>query len=73
VEVPPPVATTPEAAIAIGLAPVGTVPVAIFPPYVTPRTLPAIIVIFAENPEDVVQAGRRSRIRKFASRGKYFI
>jgi hypothetical protein len=46
----------------------------------------AISVIFAENPEAymipawnhvcpevVVQAGRRSRIRKFASQGKYFI
>jgi len=46
----PPVPTTPQATTAISLAPVGTTPVAIFPPYATPRTVPSISVIYAENP-----------------------
>jgi hypothetical protein len=63
----PPVATTPEAATALGLAPPGTVPVALFPPYATPRTLPAITVIFAENPAITVAAARRSDLSKKVS------
>jgi hypothetical protein len=71
----PPVASTPQAATAIGLAPPGTVPVAVFPPYDSARTLSAISVIFAENPSIVVQTRRQSLTRKvsrFASRGKSF-
>ena len=37
-------------AIALSLVPPGLVAVAVFPPYETPRTVPAISVIFAENP-----------------------
>ena len=72
----PPVPSTPQATTAIGLAPPGTVPVAIFPPYDTPRTVSAISVIFAENPSIVVQTRRNSLTRKvsnFATRGKYFL
>ena len=65
--------TTSQAATAIGLAPLGTVPVAVFPPYATPRTLPAISVIFAENPA-IVPITRRSylseRISMLATKGK---
>ena len=55
----PPVANTPQATTALGLAPPGTVPVAVFPPYATPRTLPATTVIFSENPAITVAAARR--------------
>ena len=50
----PPVPTTPQATTAIGLAPVGTTPVAIFPPYATPRTVPSVSVVFAENPALII-------------------
>ena len=67
----PPVATSAQAAAALGLAPLGTVPVAIFPPYETPRTLPAISVIFAENPVGAIAAARRlelsEKVSHFAS------
>ena len=67
----PPVASSAQAAAALGLAPLGTVPVAIFPPYATPRTLPAISVIFAENPAGVTAASRRlelsEKVSHFAS------
>ena len=43
-----PVGNTPDAREAIALVPVGTIPVAIFPPYTTPRTVPAVSVIFLE-------------------------
>ena len=69
----PPVPTTPQATTAIGLALPGTVPVAIFPPYATPRTLPAISVIFAENPA-IAPITRRlhlsDRISMLATKGK---
>ena len=35
---------------ALGLVPVGLTAIAVFPPYNTPRTVPAVSVIFAENP-----------------------
>ena len=35
---------------ALALVPAGLAAVAVFPPYATPRTVPAISVIFAENP-----------------------
>ena len=35
---------------AIGLVPAGLLTIAVFPPYVKPRTVPAVSVIFAENP-----------------------
>ena len=67
----PPVASSAQAAAALGLAPLGTIPVAIFPPYATPRTLPAISVIFAENPDGVTAASRRlelsEKVSHFAS------
>jgi hypothetical protein len=66
----PPVASTLQAATAIGLALVGTVPVAIFPPYDSPRTVSAVSVIFAENPLVVVQTGLTRKVSKFASQGK---
>ena len=37
-------------AIATALVPPGLTAIAVFPPYATPRTAPAINVIFAENP-----------------------
>ena len=40
-----PPANNPDAA---ALAPPGTVPVAVFPPYIRPRTFPAVCVIFSE-------------------------
>ena len=36
---------------AIGLVPAGLPPIAVFPPYIKPRTVPAVSVIFAENPD----------------------
>jgi len=39
-----------EGVAALLLVPAGLVPVAIFPPYATPRTKPAVSVIFAEDP-----------------------
>ena len=44
----PPVATTPEAAAALALVPPGLTPVAVFPPFASPRTFPTVSVIFAE-------------------------
>ena len=38
----------PEQEMALALAPVGTIPVAVFPPYAIPRTVPAVTVIFKE-------------------------
>ena len=35
---------------ALALVPVGLTAIAVFPPYNTPRTVPAVSVIFAENP-----------------------
>ena len=36
--------------LAVSLVPPGLFAIAVFPPYATPRTIPAISVIFAENP-----------------------
>ena len=36
--------------VAIGLVPAGLPAVAVFPPYITPRTVPGVSVIFAEDP-----------------------
>ena len=69
----PPVPTSPQATAAIGLAPPGTVPVAVFPPYEIPRTLSAISVIFAENPASVPITRRlflSERISILATKGK---
>ena len=44
-----PPSANPEAA---ALAPPGTVPVAVFPPFIRPRTYPAICVIFSELTKD---------------------
>ena len=35
---------------ALALVPAGLTAIAVFPPYETPRTVPAVSVIFAENP-----------------------
>ena len=35
---------------AIDLVPAGLPPIAVFPPYIKPRTVPGVSVIFAENP-----------------------
>ena len=34
--------------MALALTPAGTIPVAVFPPYAIPRTVPAVTVIFKE-------------------------
>jgi hypothetical protein len=46
----PPNINTQTGLQALALVPLGTLPVAIFPPYATPRTKPAVSVIFAEDP-----------------------
>ena len=46
----PNVVGNPIAASAVALVPVGLTAVAVFPPFLTPRTLPAIAVIFSEEP-----------------------
>ena len=38
-------------ATALTLVPLGLTPIAIFPPYNTPRQIPAISVIFSEDPD----------------------
>ena len=44
-------AATPQTlAIAQTLVPPGLTPIAVFPPYNTPRTIPAVSVIFSEDP-----------------------
>ena len=43
-----PVGNTRDAQEALALIPRGTVPVAVFPPFATPRTVPAVSVIFLE-------------------------
>ena len=45
-----PVGTSIQAQQALALAPPGTIPVSIFPPYASPRTVPAISVIFLQTP-----------------------
>ena len=55
----PNVAGNPSAASAVALVPAGLMAVAVFPPFATPRTLPAIAVIFSEN------SGRRKRDTNF--------
>ena len=44
----PNVVANPIAASAVALVPAGLTAVAVFPPFLTPRTLPAIAVIFSE-------------------------
>ena len=43
-----PVGHTPDSQEAIALVPKGTIPVAVFPPYITSRTAPSVSVIFLE-------------------------
>jgi len=45
-----PLGLTPEASEALALIPQGSIPVAVFPGYVSPRTVPAVSVIFLETP-----------------------
>ena len=47
----PPVPNNPTSIQALSLIPPGLVPVAIFPVWLTPRTFPAVAVIFSENPQ----------------------
>jgi hypothetical protein len=42
--------SNPYAGLAISLVPAGLLPVAVFPPFVKPRTIPAVAVIFSETP-----------------------
>ena len=46
----PNIQANPSASQAVSLVPFGLTPVAVFPPFDTPRTLPAIAVIFSEAP-----------------------
>ena len=46
----PNIQANPSASQAVSLVPFGLTPVAVFPPFDTPRTLPAIAVIFSETP-----------------------
>ena len=45
----------------LALVPAGLIPVAVFPPYATPRTLPADSVIFLENPGVTLFQKRKKR------------
>jgi hypothetical protein len=66
-----PTSNTPTAIQALALVPLGTVPVAIFPPYATPRTRPAVSVIFSEDPS--ILAMNRALMRfKRSSDGSLF-
>ena len=60
----PPNANTPNGITALALVPLGTLPVAIFPPYATPRTRPAVSVIFAENPEIISMNKAMTRFKR---------
>ena len=42
--------STQTLATALSLVPLGLIPIAVFPPYNTPRTIPATSVIFSEDP-----------------------
>ena len=42
--------STQTLATALSLVPLGLTPIAVFPPYDTPRTIPAVSVIFSEDP-----------------------
>ena len=64
-----PPANNPDAA---ALAPPGTVPVAVFPPYLRPRTFPAVCVIFSELTKDETNNGsHRHYGRKRQKRGQF--
>ena len=45
---------------ALSLLPVGTVAVAVFPPYAIPRTFPAITIVFREDDTTTTRSKRRS-------------
>ena len=55
---------------AVALVPPGLNAIAVFPPYITPRTIPAISVIFAENSAIGPQIGRRKRSENWYVREK---
>merc|ERR1711971_1526352 len=56
-------AATPQTlAIALTLVPPGLTPIAVFPPYNTPRTIPAVSVIFSE--ELNIRTIKRRKLRK---------
>merc|ERR1712226_1838200 len=55
---------------AVALVPPGLNAIAVFPPYIRPRTVPAISVIFAENPAIGLQNGRRKRSQNWYVREK---
>jgi hypothetical protein len=60
----PPNVNTPNGIAALALVPLGTLPVAIFPPYATPRTRPAVSVIFAESPEIISMNRAMTRFKR---------
>ncbi len=62
--------TNPSAAEAIALVPAGLTPVAVFPPFATPRTVPAVAVIFSEDPA-TVRRRKREIDRKHGRRRPY--
>ena len=58
--------TPQQFALAISLVPIGLTPVAVFPPFETPRTIEAVAVIFSEEPE-TLRLKKRSLARKVKS------
>jgi hypothetical protein len=64
-----PVASSAASSQALALAPPGTVPVAVFPPYATPRTKPAVSVIFAEDAAMLAMNRAMMRFRRSAEVG----
>jgi hypothetical protein len=52
----------------LNLVPSGLNPVATFPPFANPRTIPADAVIFSENPQTLAAGRRRRRKRSLMSR-----
>ena len=53
---------------ALDLVPPGTIPVSIFPPYASPRTRPAVSVIFAEDPRIISVNEALFRFKRSLSR-----
>ena len=58
------VASAQTLSTALALVPLGLTAVAVFPPYNRPRTIPAVSVIFAENPAMIPGLRKKRSLRK---------
>ncbi len=64
----------PATAAALALVPAGLTPVAVFPPWARPRTVPAVAVIFSEDQTNAAinaNAGKRRRKRRSGESHRY--